>query len=229
MFRGHYQPHIPADMGFYDLRLPEARQAQADLAQEYGLHGFCYYHYWFHGKRLLERPFNEVLSSGKPDLPFCLCWANENWTRRWDGYDQGVLARQEYDEEDDRRHMEWLAGVFRDNRYIRVAGKPIFLVYRAMKLPSPLRTASVWRDEAKKQGIGEIHLCCVEGFPKERCDPREIGFDAAVEFQPDWSDLGRPMRRNRFWTWAARLGLANKTYKFNMVHSYAQVVKRMLC
>jgi lipopolysaccharide biosynthesis protein len=84
LFKRHYQPHIPADLGFYDLRLSETRQAQADLAREYGIYGFCYYHYWFHGQRLLERPFNEVLSSGKPDFPFCLCWVNESWLSKWD-------------------------------------------------------------------------------------------------------------------------------------------------
>src|SRR5262249_27924016 len=120
LFRGHYQPHLPADLGFYDLRLPETRQAQADLAREYGISGFCYYHYWFKGRRLLERPFTEVLASGEPDFPFCLCWANENWTRRWDGHDEEILVAQEYCEEDDKEHIRWLVDAFRDERYIRV-------------------------------------------------------------------------------------------------------------
>jgi lipopolysaccharide biosynthesis protein len=127
------------------LRLPEARQAQADLAREYGIHGFCYYHYWFNGKRLLERPFNDVLASGKPDFPFCLCWANENWTKRWDGQDQEILAEQVYGEESDRLHMQWLAQAFQDPRYIRVEGKPLFLVYRAMNIPDPKKTSQIWR------------------------------------------------------------------------------------
>ena len=93
-FKGHYQPHLPADLGFYDLRLPEAREAQADLAREYGIHGFCYYHYWFNGRRILERPLDEVLASGKPTLPFCLSWANESWTRTWKGNDNKVLMRK---------------------------------------------------------------------------------------------------------------------------------------
>jgi lipopolysaccharide biosynthesis protein len=227
LFRGHYQPHLPADLGFYDLRVAEVREAQADLARKYGLHGFCYYHYWFSGKRLLERPFNEVLISGKPDFPFCLCWANENWTRRWDGKDEEILAEQKYDEEDDKRHMQWLAGAFEDKRYIRVSGKPIFLVYRASSLPNPVRTVSIWRREARRHGIGEIYLCKVESFTDERCDPREIGFDAAVEFQPDWVNLGTLMRRNRFWTWATRLGLADKSYQTNHIYDYASVVETM--
>ena len=161
LFPGHYQPHIPADLGFYDLRLPEARQAQADLAREYGIGGFCYYHYWFNGRRLLSQPLDKVLASGKPDFPFCLCWANEDWTRAWDGRDKTILMRQQYCEEDDRQHIRWLVNVFRDKRYIRIGDKPIFLVYRATRIPDPLKTTSIWREEARKMGIGEIFLCRV--------------------------------------------------------------------
>ena len=140
LFRGHYQPHLPAGLGFYDLRLPEVRQAQVDLAREYGLYGFCYYHYWFNGKRLLHQPFDEVLASGNPDFPFCLCWANENWSRAWDGGESMLLMEQSYSEEDDRNHIRALANVFLDDRYIRVGGKPVFLVYRPSLLPNPERT-----------------------------------------------------------------------------------------
>jgi hypothetical protein len=211
LFREHYQPHLPADLGFYDLRLPESRQSQADLAREYGINGFCYYHYWFNGKRLLERPFNEVLASGEPDFPFCLCWANENWTRRWDGHDEQVLLEQHYCDEDDRKHVRWLVRAFRDERYIRVEGKPLFLVYRAHKIPDALRTTSVWRDEARRMGIGELFLCAVEGCAEDRGDPTRGGFDAAVEFQPDWLNLGLPRRRGT-----------------HEVRDYSLVVQRML-
>jgi len=202
LFAGHYQPHLPADLGFYDLRLPEARQAQVDLAREYGIYGFCYYHYWFNGRRLLERPLAEVLSSGEPDFPFCLCWANESWTKRWDGVEGTVLMEQRYTVEDDRAHLCWLAGVFRDQRYIRVGGKPLLLVYRATKMVNPLRTTSIWREEARKLGIGELYLCRVECFGNERVDPTTIGFDAGVEFQPDWLYLGTPLRQETRWSWA---------------------------
>jgi len=188
-FPGHYQPHLPADLGFYDLRLPEARVAQANLAKEYGIHGFCYYHYWFGGKRILERPFNEVLHSGDPDFPFCLCWANENWTRRWDGQDDEVLLQQNYSEQDDLKHIRELLPAFIDQRYIRINGKPIFLVYRATKLPNPLRTMEIWRDEAKRHGIADLALGMVQGFPTEHVDPSSLGFDFAVEFAPDWTRM----------------------------------------
>lgn len=190
LFRGHYQPHLPADLGFYDLRLPEVREAQASLAREYGIHGFCYYHYWFNGRRLLERPFQEVLSSGRPDFPFCLCWANENWTRAWNGGFTHVLTEQCYSEEDDRAHMRSLAPAFCDSRYIRVEGKPLFAVYRAGLIPNPKRTTDVWREEAARLGIGDLFLCRMESnFIGERTDPRELGFDAAIEFQPDIMEL----------------------------------------
>ncbi len=189
LFRGHYQPHLPADLGFYDLRLPEVRQAQVDLAREYGLYGFCYYHYWFNGKRLLHRPFDEVLASGNPDFPFCLCWANENWTRIWDGGDSEILMKQTYSDKDDLAHIRWLARAFADPRYIRVENKPLFIIYRAHKLPDIRKTTAVWREECRRRGIGEIFLCRID-TASDTLRPSELGLDAAVEFQPDWSSLG---------------------------------------
>ena len=223
LFPGHYQPHLPADLGFYDLRLPEARQAQADLAREYGIHGFCYYHYWFNGKRLLERPFDEVLASGKPDFPFCLCWANGNWNRAWDGQETQLLIRQDYSEEDDRAHGRWLSGVFRDRRYIRVAGKPILLVYQAASLPDSRNTTSIWREEAMRQGIGDIFLCKVESFQDDRSDPTLGGFDAAVEFQPDTAAL-LTLTERAYWRLARRLGLVHGA----LICSYALWIRRAL-
>jgi len=130
LFPGHYQPHLPADLGFYDLRLPEARAAQAALAAEYGIYGFCYYHYWFHGRQVLERPVSEILKTGEPDFPFCLCWANENWTRRWDGLGSEILLEQCYSAADDLAHIRALMPFFSDPRYIRIMDRPFFAVGR---------------------------------------------------------------------------------------------------
>ncbi len=185
---GHYQPHLPADLGFYDLRVPEVRQAQVDLAREYGIYGFCYYHYWFNGRRVLDRPFTAVLSSGKPDFPFCLCWANENWTRVWDGGSKDILLAQRYSPEDDLRHIRSLIPALTDRRYVRVNGKPLLLIYRTEDLPNPGGTAEVWRKAVKEAGIGDIHLVRVEGF-ESSVNPETIGFDAAVEFAPDWRQI----------------------------------------
>jgi lipopolysaccharide biosynthesis protein len=223
-FRGHYQPHVPADLGFYDLRLAETRRAQADLARAHGIDGFVYYHYWFDGRQVLQRPFDEVLTSGDPDFPFALCWANENWTRAWDGEDREVLLAQSY-AGNERAHAEWLVRAFRDERYIRVDGKPLFLVYRASQLPDPLATTRVWRDVAREAGIGELFLCRVEGYPDERTDPRELGFDAGVEFAPDWMRLRSLRERVRYA--AARRLLPGRSARATQVLSYDALVRRM--
>jgi len=182
LFEGHYQPQLPADLGFYDLRLPEARQAQADLAREYGIYGFCYYHYWFNGKRILERPVQEILESGKPDFPFMLCWANENWTRVWDGGEKNVLLEQVYSAEDDLNHIRSLMPYFKDPRYIRIDNKPVFAVYKSALFPDMQQTIRIWRDEAAREGL-QLYLCRFEREAGEK-DALQAGFDAAIEFQP---------------------------------------------
>jgi len=188
-FDGHYQPRLPSNLGFYDLRLPETREAQAQLAGSYGITGFCYYHYWFSGKQLLERPFDEVLSTGRPDFPFCLCWANEPWSRRWDGQEQHVLQPQSYSEEDDRRHISWLLPAFLDERAIRVDGKPLFLVYQGQQLPDPTRTIEIWQAAARDHGLPGLHLVSVETGWDAGWDATTVGFDAKVLFQPQFSSL----------------------------------------
>lgn len=226
-FRGHYQPHIPSELGFYDLREPAIRQKQADLAREHGVFGFCYYHYWFHGHQLLERPFSEVLESGEPDFPFCLCWPNENWTRAWDGLDNELLIEQTYSEKDDLEHIRSLIPAFLDKRYIRVGGKPLFLVYRASKLPDSIATTDRWREEALRSGAGELFLCRVESHA-EQGDPRKLGFDAALRFHPSGRLLGLPLRRTKWWYWARRLGLSEMAYQTNRIYDYSIYVKRAL-
>jgi lipopolysaccharide biosynthesis protein len=189
LFEGHYQPHIPADLGFYDLRLPEARRAQAELARAYGIYGFCYYHYWFHGRQLLERPFNEVFTTRQPDFPFCLCWANESWSRRWDGSENEVLVQQSYSAEDDARHIAPLLPYFKDPRYIKIGGRPLFLIYRVDALPNPAGTAQLWRRAADEAGLPGVYLCDVISSGVLDPEPTRFGLDAAVEFQPDWRNL----------------------------------------
>lgn len=182
-YKGHYQPHLPTDMGFYDLRLPETQQAQADLAREYGIYGFCYYHYWFNGRRILERPFQQVFESGSPDFPFMLCWANENWTRRWDGFDSEVLLKQSYSFEDDLEHIRYLLPIFKDNRYIKIKGKPVFAFYKSNIFPDIKETIKIWRREAAKEGI-ELYLCRFENFGNTGESYLEDGFDSGIDFQP---------------------------------------------
>ncbi len=162
LFRGHYQPRIPADLGFYDLRLPEVREQQAQMAREAGIEGFCYWHYWFGGgKQLLQRTFNEVLASGKPDFPICLGWANHTWkTNTWthEGKQRNeVIAAQQYLGLDDyRQHFDYVLPAFRDKRYITVDRKPLFLIFDPYDLP--LDFIPTWRKWAIEAGLTGIHF-----------------------------------------------------------------------
>jgi lipopolysaccharide biosynthesis protein len=192
LFDGHYQPHLPADLGFYDLRAPEVREAQAALARRHHIEGFCYWHYWFHGTRLLERPFDEVLASGRPDLPFCLSWANETWSRRWHGTGAAheVLQEQSYSADDDRAHARWLMRAFADARYLRVQGRPLFVVYRPTDLPDPQRTTDILRSECTRAGMPEPYLVGCNSHADH--DYRQLGFDATLEFEPQLGLLPGP-------------------------------------
>lgn len=182
-FVGHEQPRVPTELGYYDLRSGETRAAQADLARRYGIHGFCYYHYWFDGKRLLEQPLNAVVAGNAPDFPFCVCWANENWSRRWDGGNDELLIAQHYTPENDRRFIDELLPLMRDRRYIRVGDRPLLLIYRANLLPDPRRTADTFRRVVRADGLGDLLLCFVQ-HPASSATPDQLGFDAAVEFPP---------------------------------------------
>lgn len=162
--KGHVQPRVPADLGYYDLRDPETRERQAELAREAGIEGFCYYHYWFgNGKQLLERPFNEVLASGKPDFPFCLCWANHDWTNKsWKkGNTQktgSMIMQMQYSEEDHINHFYNILPAFRDKRYITVDGKPLFAVWAPRNIPNGKRFVELWQNLAKQNGLPGIHF-----------------------------------------------------------------------
>lgn len=223
---GHHQPHVPADLGFYDLRLAEARAAQAELASRYGIDAFCYYHYWFSGRRVLQRPVEAIVASGQPDFPFCLCWANEDWTRTWDGRSGEVLLHQEYSAADDLAHIRHLLPTVADRRYLRVRGRPVLLVYRTELMPQPRRTADLWRAEAVRAGVGDLYLVRVESFVAD-VDPAGIGFDAAVEFAPDWRRV-RAGALQRVRRMAAHLRLQPRGYREHRFADYTRLVADML-
>lgn len=164
LFRGHYQPRLPADLGFYDLRLPEIREQQAALAKDAGIEGFCYYHYWFgKGRQLLERPFNEVLQSGRPDYPFCLCWANHDWTNKtWKKGSSlrhdSMIMQMDYSMDDHRNHFYSLLPAFKDRRYIKVDGKPLFAVWAPRSIPDAKRFIDLWQQLARENGLEGLHF-----------------------------------------------------------------------
>jgi len=186
-FEGHLQPKIPADLGYYDLRLPQVMREQMAMAREYGIGAFCTYFYWFAGKTLLEAPLRQWLADSTLDLPICLCWANENWSRRWDGRADHVLMGQQHSPEDDLAFIAYIADYLRDPRYLRVDGKPMLLVYRPGIMPEARTTAARWRRWCRENGIGEIHLAYVQSF--DSVPPADIGFDAAVAFPPNNTSL----------------------------------------
>lgn len=180
-FIGHEQPKLPADLGFYDLRVPEVREEQARLAKEAGIAGFCYWHYWFgNGRRILERPFNEVIEFKKPDFPFCLAWANETWSGVWHGASDRVLLEQNYPGKQDYiDHFYEILPALMDSRYIRVNEKPLFLVYKPLDIPDIIEFSETFKKEAKKNGLDGIYLVATN-VPDE-WNPGENGFDAVVQ------------------------------------------------
>jgi glycosyltransferase involved in cell wall biosynthesis len=195
LFEGHDQPRVPGELGYYDLRDAGARAQQAALAREHGIDAFAYYHYWFDGARLLERPFNEVLASAEPDFPFVLCWANESWSRRWDGSESHILQQQSYSREDDRAHIQALLPALSDPRAVRVDGKPLFIVYQGHVLPEPAATVDIWREEVARAGLPGLHLLSVETGYDEGWDNTEYGFDGKIRFQPQFTTLQAAPRR----------------------------------
>lgn len=187
LFDTHYQPHIPHnDIGYYDLTCPEVLESQVDIARSFGVYGFAFYHYWFNGKRLLDTPLNNMLALGKPNFPFCFIWANEPWSKRWDGSENDIIQAQLYSFEDDLNHIQFLCeNIFSDERYIKIDGKPIFIIYRTELFPDIIETVKIWRNEVRKYGFEDIFLIRVEHFTGS-LNPVLIDFDAAMEFAPDF-------------------------------------------
>ena len=201
LFRGHVQPKLPADLGFYDLRLPEIREKQASLARANGIEAFCYYHYWFGGgKRILDRPFTEVLASGAPDFPFCLCWANESWSGIWHGAPNRILLEQTYPEGDLDRHWEVLIRAFRDSRYLTMEGRPILFIYRPREIPEVRNFTDAMRERAQRDGLPGLFLvaCASKGF-----EPLASGFDArmtsGLRHERRWISRREPVAWIREW------------------------------
>jgi hypothetical protein len=186
LFKGHYQPRVPADLGYYDLRMPEIREAQAEMARNAGIEGFMYWHYWFgNGRRVLERPFNEVLQSGKPDFPFCLGWANHSWTNHsWNSTSQWhkekYIIKQTYPGQSDIiDHFHTVLPAFQDERYIKINHKPIFLIYDPFSVPEPKRFMDTWKELAVKNGLSSIHFVGLTGGWKENYQKvLDLGYDA---------------------------------------------------
>lgn len=185
-FEGHYQPHLPGELGFYDLRVPEVQERQVELAKQHGLYGFCFHYYWFSGKRLLEKPLDSFVNNPNINFPFCLCWANENWTRRWDGLDHDILIGQEHSYENDQKFIVDLVPYLKHRNYICINGRPLVVIYRAELMKDPKATLAYWREHCRNQGVGEPLFVAVEAFGVT--NPEKLGFDAGLEFPP----LNRP-------------------------------------
>lgn len=180
-YLGHYQPRLPRDLGFYDISNIEIMREQSEMARLYGIGGFCFYYYWFSGRRILEKPIDNFFRSDI-DMPYCLCWANENWTRTWDGDNQSVLLRQEYRDEDPEAFIAELIPHFRDRRYIRVNDKPMLLVYRIKSVPNISRVLEIWRRTVQEAGLSGLYVVAVDFY--DIASPEESGADALVEFPP---------------------------------------------
>lgn len=228
LFPGHYQPKVPSDLGYYDLRVPEIREQQAALAKEAGVEGFCYYHYWFEdGKEELDLPFKEVLKSGTPDYPFCLCWANESWhSKFWniDGtIEKRTLVEQKYlGKEDNYKHFMSLLQAFKDKRYMTIDEKPIFMVYQPLKFEKAKEFINQWQDLAKENGLKGIYFTAYTLFVDKEYDAiKSLGFDAVCSCR-----LGETYRPITFKSKLKRYIL--QKLKLPRIYAYSDVIKYLI-
>lgn len=216
VYHGHNQPNLPADLGFYDLRLDTVRQAQMDLAAAHGIEGFMYYYYWFAGRRLLAEPIDALLA-GDVNKPFCLMWANENWTRRWDGRTSDVLMGQDYDRVPATQFIDDVLPFLRDSRYLRVAGRPLIAVYRVGQIPDFDAVLDHWREQARRAGIGELFVLNVDvarEFDGLVGAAKATGLDGTLGFPP----------HNLKWQWVPHAGLGvNRRFSGNILDYRAMI------
>lgn len=184
-FKGHYQPRLPGELGFYDLRVKDVQKRQIELAKLAGIYAFCIYFYWFNGKILLDTPLEQIYNDPTLDTNYCLCWANENWTRVWDGSENKVLIAQKYSDQDSLNFIKYISKYLKDKRYVKIDGKPVLLIYRITHLKNPGRTVKIFRDYCRENGIGEIHVVGVQSFGIY--DTHEYGCDDTVQFPPHFT------------------------------------------
>ncbi|WP_165694210.1 glycoside hydrolase family 99-like domain-containing protein [Teichococcus deserti] len=217
-FPGHRQPRLPGALGFYDLRLPQTRAAQAALARQHGVSAFCYYHYWFDGQPLLETPIQAMLASGEPDFPFMICWANEPWTRNWDGLARDILMPQSYQPGWEAAFARDIAPLLRDRRYWRQGGRPMLLIYRVMHMPRPVESMAALRQALREEGVGEVHLAAGwVAFTDDAAlpeDPAALGLDSYFEFPPHRLSGAREVTAERL---AEGSGFQGQIYDYGSV------------
>jgi lipopolysaccharide biosynthesis protein len=193
LFEGHYQPHLPADLGFYDLRVRETQRDQSRIAMAHGIDAFCFHYFWFNGHRLLQRPIDDFAADKSIPLQYCLCFPNENWTRRWDAAENHVLIEQKYSPGWEAAFIDSVIPYFRDERYIRIDGKPLLIVYRPQHIPDPRKAAAIWRERCEAAGLGGVHLCAA--LIRRNSDFKQFDFDSGVEFPPH--NVSAPELRDR--------------------------------
>lgn len=228
LFKGHYQPHVPhSDTGYYDLSNVAVAKKQAEIAKSFGLYGFCYYYYWFNGKKLLNKPIENMLKSKDIDFPFCICWANENWTRTWDGQEKHVLMPQDHTPEHDEQFIDDVIPVLKDKRYITIDEKPVLVIYRTSLFPDIAKTAALWRKKARAAGLKDLYLVRVEGL-EESVEPCTIGFDAAIEFAPDWRMATMPLGDNIDIRKSYNAQMLNVSITNPVVRDYDLTMNRMI-
>lgn len=227
LFKGHYQPREPLNDNYYDLSDKRIMIWQADLAKYFGIYGFCYYHYWFNGKILLEKPLENMLASRSVDIPFCLSWANEPWTRRWDGLNQEVLMPQSYGSDQDwQHHFMYLAQYFKDNRYIMINNKPVFIIYRTKKIDNADAMINCWNELARNMGFEGLYI--IETLNSYQKEPFIKQSSAVLEFEPMYTLTHFYPRSIKIMDIARNMTLYNRVNTKKYVNVWKQIIQKGL-